>query len=322
MIKIVCTGDSHTWGQGAKGAVECLGPKVVAGDLRPTAFYTGGYVNVLRRAVEERTGSHSVSLAGAALPEAFGGELAGDSLRLPDKAKDFVFDGELVRLHLTALGEPSAVSVFIDKKSTELTLGAYEGDRPQRVFHLHCPAGAHTLRLVPGGSAPLLCSAEFYGGSCAVINAGVGSTTATNYLAEYFDSRVRAARPDVILAEAHTVNDWLSGIAPDAYAADLRRYLSACRSLCGKVALLTVIPVGGKQVWTDGGGEFTALAAASRRLALEDGVPLADANIRLSGLSLAELVTEWLDDNWHPNDRGHALYASELFGLLVNHGWI
>lgn len=58
------------------------------------------------------------------------------------------------------------------------------------------------------------------------------------------------------------------------------------------------------------------------RRAVEDGVPLADANARLASLSLSELKAEWLDDNWHPNDRGHALYANELLGLLLNLGWI
>ncbi|MBQ9543576.1 MAG: SGNH/GDSL hydrolase family protein [Clostridia bacterium] len=322
MLRIVCTGDSHTWGQGAKGAVECLGKKVVAGELRPVVFETESYVNRLRRSVEALTGSHSVSLRRGSLAEAFGGEICGDSMTLDGNGKKFVFDGELVRLFFEAREIKTSVGVVIDGALNEISLDAYDGDRPHRLYYFHCPAGSHTLSLVPGENAPALYCAEFYGGPCAVVNAGVGSTSTNKYLDGYFDSYVRAARPDVILAEAHTVNDWLTGVGPEQYAADLRRLLAACRSLCSKVALLTVVPVGGKQIWTDPGSSFSSLADASRKVALEDGLPLADANIRLASLGLPELKAEWLDDNWHPNERGHALYADELFAMLVNHKWI
>ena len=46
---IVCTGDSHTWGQGAQGACEGFATPLMGGDLRPVAWESNGYVNLLRR---------------------------------------------------------------------------------------------------------------------------------------------------------------------------------------------------------------------------------------------------------------------------------
>lgn len=64
MIKtIVCTGDSHTWGQGPKGVCEYFssslggGNSVCAGDLRPVPFKFPCYVNLIRDEINKISGS-------------------------------------------------------------------------------------------------------------------------------------------------------------------------------------------------------------------------------------------------------------------------
>ena len=71
MKRILCTGDSHAWGQGVKGLLEEFTPAVVAGDLRLASFRTAGYVNRLRRRVEEKTGSFSREWSAGALAALF-----------------------------------------------------------------------------------------------------------------------------------------------------------------------------------------------------------------------------------------------------------
>ena len=38
MKRILCTGDSHTWGEGAAGLAEEFDPPMVTGDLRPVSY--------------------------------------------------------------------------------------------------------------------------------------------------------------------------------------------------------------------------------------------------------------------------------------------
>ena len=63
MIRILCTGDSHTWGEGVSGMSVGIysefDPPAVCGELRLANFCTDGYVNVLRRELERATGSYS-----------------------------------------------------------------------------------------------------------------------------------------------------------------------------------------------------------------------------------------------------------------------
>ena len=54
MKRILCTGDSHTWGQGATGLMTMFDPPVCNGDLRLTPFIVESYVNRLRRIIENK----------------------------------------------------------------------------------------------------------------------------------------------------------------------------------------------------------------------------------------------------------------------------
>lgn len=57
MKKICFTGDSHTWGEGASGLAESFNPPVVGGEKRFSGFEYPSYVNLVRKAVLDKTNS-------------------------------------------------------------------------------------------------------------------------------------------------------------------------------------------------------------------------------------------------------------------------
>lgn len=311
---IVCTGDSHTWGQGVSRATELYGGEVRGGDLRPTAFDTDGYVNLLRRTVEADGASFSRQLIGEDLAKAIGRGTDGRAVKV-GAGDRLDFSGELLRLYFETEPQPQRVAFSIDSEKYQIELEGYDGDRPERMKYFRVPAGDHTL--VFSSDARIYC-AEYYGGSACVINAGVGSTPSGKYLAEYFTDYAAELFPDVILAEAHSVNDWLNYPDPAEAEAHLTALLKACLEVTPKTALLTVAPVGGRQIPGHGGSEFSLIAGASLNVARKLGIPVADAWSRLKDLDpeSESYRRTWLSDNWHPNEKGHALYAKLLREVL------
>lgn len=72
MKTIVCTGDSHTWGQGADGLFSSISPPAEAGELRLAGFSYPCYVNLLRDWFNARTGSRAGELSAGELAEQLG----------------------------------------------------------------------------------------------------------------------------------------------------------------------------------------------------------------------------------------------------------
>jgi len=69
---IVCTGDSHTWGQGIPKLEDTFDPPVTAGDLRLVSFRFGCYVNLLRDMINEKTGSSAKELTAEDIRRIYG----------------------------------------------------------------------------------------------------------------------------------------------------------------------------------------------------------------------------------------------------------
>ena len=69
-----------------------------------------------------------------------------------------------------------------------------------------------------------------------------------------------------------------------------------------------------------------ATVIASRSAAAAAGVPLCDASAAfsaaLAGLSAQAAAAQWYDDPWHPNSRGHRLYAGLLADALTAQGFL
>ena len=323
MIRILCTGDSHTWGQGASGLMETFDPPAEAGERRLAGFAPGSYVNRLRRRAEQLTGASSREWSAAELAKAGSLPFCAPFALLTGRLT-LPFSGALLRLEYACSADPAAFTAAVDG----VPVGG--GELPAQTRPIDCrlltvplSEGAHTLTLsVTRGVLPLF-RLETYAGAVAVVNSGIGSCPCFRYRENHWDEMVAAVRPDVVLAEAHTINDWIAGDPPDVYEARLTALLRDYAGLGAAVTLMTVSPIIGDQRW-QGGALYADYTAAARRAAKAAGAVLCDANAvmteRLSCLSEAEKAEFLFDDPWHPNDRGHALYAELLTDSLIQQG--
>lgn len=324
MKRILCTGDSHTWGQGAAGLTEEFRPPVQPGDLRLAGFRTGGYVNRLRRLVEKTTGSCSREWCASELAAAFGVDYREPCAVVCDRQVTLPFDGALLRVEYARGSLPCSYKLTVDgRKMAEGTEPEASGNNDYRILTLLLPDAPHTLVLTAEKGSFHLYRIECYGGAFAVINGGIGSCPTFRYREKYLADYAAAVHPDVILAEAHTINDWLAGAPPDIYAANLRALLKEFLDRKAEVILLTVSPISGEQTW-EGGAPYEDYVQAARNAATEMDVPVCDAN-RIMALGLAGMnekeADAWLfADRWHVNDRGHAIYAELLFQVLCQRG--
>ncbi len=322
MIRILCTGDSHTWGQGATGVWESLDPPPVAGDLRLDSFRHNGYVNVLRRMIERATGSTSCEWEAKTLAEMAGAPYQPPAAALTAATPLTVpFTGALLRFEVKCDTSPTAFSWTVDGNTRQERLPAAQSDNDYRLFTHHLTEGDHTLTFTVQNGTCLLYRAESYSGMAAVINAGVGSQPTARYREAFWDSHIAAVKPTLVLAEAHTINDWLSGVTPAQYEKQLVRLLTSYKQLDAAVALLTVCPIGGAQKRPDTADEYTAFVEASRRAANAANVPLCDAHalcsVLVADMTPDERAAYLLDDIWHPNERGHAIYAQLAAGWIA-----
>ena len=155
-----------------------------------------------------------------------------------------------------------------------------------------------------------------------MLNAGVRSAPTYLYEVGYWESHVAAAKPDVILAEAHTINNWLHGNTPQVYGESLAQLLTHYQTLTNCVAVISVAPIGGETRSPNGGEEYANLSAIVGRTARQLGLPLCDVETAIlqqtADLNCEQYEREWLDDVWHPNNRGHEVYANILFEFFKN----
>ena len=322
MLRIVCTGDSHTWGEGVPDLLQQFDPPVVGGELRPVNWQSDGYVNRLRRRVEARTGSSSREWTAQQLAALADVPYLAPCAQLT-KPLTLTVRGELLRLVLGCRAEPCDWQLTVDGESVSGTLPGETGGKAYRLFWHHMTPGEHTVTLSGVQEALPVYRLECYDGAAAVLNVGVGSCPTYRYLQDYFPSYVAAAKPDVILAEAHTINDWLDGAPPAAYAQRMEALLRAMKATGARVFLLTVSPILGNQL-AAAGIPYDEYVAASYTAAAAAGVPVCDANrvmrLALDGMEEQTAADYLYGDPWHPNSRGHGLYALLLEQTLTAAG--
>lgn len=279
MKTVVCTGDSHTWGQGPAGAEACFtDPPVCGGELRPVPFRYPCYVNLLRDEMNRRTGSFSLETE----PKT---EITGD-FEIREKAG-------LARFFYRFEGHNNIVaeSAFASDGVTETTNAVYVfGDiltvKPlRRLFLYRC---------------------ELYGGSFAVINSGVGSCTTARYLERFYENYVRRFDPSVVVAEAHSINDWLHKLPLRDVNRNLVRILTGCPK--AKAILTTVSPIGGETALPYNETDYEEYVAESRLAAEKAGCAVADANTRIG--------MDKFTDFWHVNEKGHRIYFETIMSEL------
>ena len=278
MIKtIVFTGDSHTWGQGDPSVISYFG-SVVAGDLRPVPFALPCYVNMVRDWVNGTTGSISVDvdyrmkLEGTFKTEK-NCELARFFFACGTKAVICTIDGKPFTIP-ASWGENAYVSAVVRTNG-----------RPV---------------LEPDGDV-FLYRGEFYSGPYAVINSGVGSCTSVRYVEEFYTPYVSAFEPSYIVAEGHSINDWINRVPPDEARQALKTILSHHKEQGCVGILLTVSPIKGATALPFNEIDYSQYIEASRNAGKEIGV------VVLEGYKA--IKDDQFSDNWHPDIRGHMEYA-------------
>lgn len=305
-------GDSHTWGEGV-GAERHIRPPVCCGDLRPLPFDPPCYVNLLREALNRRTGSACRDFEwGEGLTVEAGTPLtiqASFSLA----RVFFVADATPAEAALTAEG--------CDTVTVPLQSDTETYNTRMRVAHLICPDGETTGLTVScaKGDRMTVYRVELYTGAYALVNCGIGSCPVGKFVDRYFPCYVESLKPYAIIFEGCTINDWLLTPSATQYAADLRRMLTAQRNLTTRILWHTVTPIGGSQ--TSGQGTVYAdYVNAMRSVAAEANVPLVDCNAAMTDVLNAmpeeARAPYFYHDPWHPGGEGHRLYAEEIFPCL------
>lgn len=113
MKTIVCTGDSHTWGQGASDAVESITPGAECGDLRLLSFKYRCYVNILREMICDRTNSSFVEIEAGKLAQTSDLPLS-EGCAVVSQSVSIRLDAELIRIQLRKNENHSSASVYLD----------------------------------------------------------------------------------------------------------------------------------------------------------------------------------------------------------------
>lgn len=329
MRTIVCTGDSHTWGQGIPGLEEYFSPPVMAGDLRLIPFKYDSYVNLLRRMVNQKTGSSARELDAQFLQQ------------LPDVGKlDFrngcaVIDDTplhlntvtgLIRIQFLSNETPSRAAVFLDGKlQRDLNLQKDNPINGYQTSSFFCDTdGEHQLTICSQQGEVQFYRIETYSGQTAVLNSGIGSCPTFRFLSEYWDNYVQALHPSLVVLEPHTINDWLAGDPLPVYHRRLKNMVEKLMASGCDVIMLTVSPIMGSQDIPFNAVAYPSYVEESRRVAAECGIFLCDANAlmerRLKGLANEEAFSLLFHDNWHVNALGHRIYAEALFNMITqNH---
>lgn len=314
MIKtILCTGDSHTWGQGAAGLMESFSPPAQAGELRQSSFVFKSYVNELRRMVNARTASD-----------------AGDwspYMTIENSPVILEKPAGLIRLQFACKAEKSTVTVTADtgeRRTLDLTDGAPNTYR-FLVFFFE-DEKIHRLEILSETGNAQFCRAEWHRGPFAVINSGIGSCPVSRYMETYWADYVEALHPSLIIMEAHTINDWLLGEGPQVYQKRLEQMIGRAKATGSQVLLLTVSPILGVQFAAGSDEPYEAYVEASRRAAENGSVLLCDANaqmnLQLKGLTEEAAAACLFADPWHVNDRGHQIYAEMIYNALLQGKYI
>lgn len=319
---IVCSGDSHTWGEGASGMDTAFDPPAQPGEARNAPFGPPCYVNLLRR----RLCSDYAELLPSAL------ERSGVSGFTREGERAW-FSGEMtlpfvgrfgrVQLYCSPQGAPASLSIDGSEKAV---FDTFSQTPTYRWLPCWTTDGAHTLRL--RSARPMaLYRAEWFGGETAVLNSGVGSCPATRYLADDWQSHVEQYRPAIVILETHAINDWIQGTTLDTYTRTLTEMVRRTRTAGAKPLLVTVEPIAGDtylgghrfgpQYFGRSGIEFTAYIEATRAVAQTERVPLADAYAAVAARletypDDAARYAALYHDNWHPNDLGHQIYAETI----------
>lgn len=325
MKVIVCTGDSHTCGQGSDSIRTKYKPKRKAvyntagkGITRGGNLETDSYVNRLRKMV----GCDYALTNASAIRAQTGYPIVNESVKLLGKC--CIPKGW--QLHTVCVMEtttPAKLGIFIDgepvrKEKLFAEIPRYD-DWSFRNICIRCRADQQ-VTLVPLEGDVYISHIQHDKGDYALINSGVGSCTTRRYLEECFDYCVAEFQPDIVIAEAQTINDWIHYERAEDHSYWLNRLLDSCKAMGAKLVYSTVAPIRGYQESKKFGIPYADFIAQSKQVGEREDLLFADSNAAFleeyATIPEEEQFEQLHVDNWHVNARGHQIYANTIFAQL------
>ena len=330
MKVIVCTGDSHTSGQGGDSILTGAKPK------EPNMVYNtagkgmkqnddldmAGYVNVLRQYVAEYTGSEYAISDSKAIRAQTGYPRIDNAVKL---------EGELLlpkgwEMHVMCLVErsvPAKLGIYEDDvlvRTEELyTQTPRYNDRSYRSILVPCSLQGQ-VKLVPLEGEVYISHIQHNKGAYTVVNSGIGSCTTDRYLNECFEYAVEEFKPDIVVAEAQTINDWLNYDDVNKHGDMLNKLIDRCIALNAKVVYSTVVPICGHRDSKKFGLLYEDFTEQARQVGQRTDILFADSNAaylqEVEGMTEEEIFGKLHVDNWHVNGEGHKIYADTIFEKL------
>lgn len=322
---IVCTGDSHTVGQGADSIKTRHKPKSKAvyntagkGISRGGNLETGSYVNLLRKMV----GCDYALTNGSALRAQTGYPLVNDAVCL-EGAYDLPKGWKYHTVCLMETTTPAKMAVLIDGKPVRQEVLYTELPRYDqwsfRNIAVPCDE-KQQVTLVPLGGAVYISHIQHDKGEYALINSGIGSCTTKRYLEEGFSYCVEEFKPDIVIAEAQTINDWIHYESAWLHGKYVNELLERCKAIGARLVFSTVAPICGCQESKQFGISYDAFIAESQKAGEREDVLFADSYGAFLETIAPIPEEEWFDflyvDNWHVNGLGHRIYAETIFAKL------
>lgn len=323
---ILCTGDSHTCGQGSDNIKSASKPKNPNNRYDTSGKGIGGttcdlvvpgYVNLVRQHIIQTTASRHDFVDSYVLAAQQGYSM-NDECVLLDKELVLNNTWDLLLLCVGEQTELAQIAVYLDgelyKTETLHTPVPRYNEWSFRNIPVWCQ-GAKEVKLVPVSGKPYLRHIQYAAGEYAVINSGIGSCTSGRYLNECFDYCVTDFKPDIIVVEGHSINDWIQYKTAAEHHDTLKAMMEKFLELGAQVLFTTVSPIESKQE-NAAGVLYQDFIDASRQAAAELNIPIADAHEKFKE-ALAPIPKEnqsdfMYVDRWHVNARGHKIYADAI----------
>jgi lysophospholipase L1-like esterase len=301
---ILCTGDSHTVGQGAQLPrnlpISFANPPRKAGDLRPYPFEIKGYVSLLRDYINAKTCSSAWQIFGQSVFD--------------------ITDVSLIRIIFKIKDIRNKIRIIINgKEYKSVNLKQIDTNKCYTPLII-CNDNGKSLEIQNINNGNEIYCAEFYAGDWAVINSGIGSCTTENFINTYKKKYVDAFTPEIIVAEAHSINDWIHKIPLEMSKQNLLKIINYQKRRNKKTFLVTVAPILGTQNLPYNKIDYADYIRICRELAQQEGIQIADVNYIITSMFRGKTKEEcsklFYSDNWHVNSFGHRIYFDEIIRLF------
>ncbi len=322
---IVCTGDSHTCGQGADSIRTKYKPKGKSvyntagkGISRGGNLETGSYVNLLRKMV----GCDYALTNGSAIRAQTGYPLVNDGVKLQGSYQ--IPKGW--RLHTVCLMEtttPAKLGVYLDgrliREQVLYTAIPRYDHWSFRNIAVRCEEDQQ-VSLAPLEGDVYISHIQHDKGEYALINSGIGSCTTQRYLEEGWAYCVEEFSPAIVVAEAQTINDWIHYESAQLHGQMQNVLIDRCKAMGSQVVFSTVAPIRGFQESKKFGIPYGDFMAESKKIGEREDLIFADSHAAFLA-ALAPIPEEdrfeaLYVDNWHVNGLGHKIYADTIFNKL------